>query len=119
VGKTSIATRFARNEFSDIQESTVGAVFLPHSLELQDYILKYEIWDTAGQERFRSLGQMYYKGSKAAIVVFDLTLYDTFKKAQQWIKELNENASADIVIALVGNKLDLEENRQVMTEEGQ
>ena len=48
VGKTSIATRFAKNEFSDIQESTVGAVFLPHSLELNDYILKYEIWDTAG-----------------------------------------------------------------------
>ena len=48
VGKTSIATRFAKDEFSDIQESTVGAVFLPHSLELNDYILKYEIWDTAG-----------------------------------------------------------------------
>jgi len=48
VGKTSIATRFAKNEFSDIQESTVGAVFLPHSIELDNYILKYEIWDTAG-----------------------------------------------------------------------
>ena len=59
---------------------------------------------------------MYYKGSKAAVVVYDLTIYDTFKKAQQWIRELNENASPDIVIALVGNKLDLEENRQVPSE---
>lgn len=48
VGKTSIATRFARNEFSEIQESTVGAVFLPHSIEMPEYTLKYEIWDTAG-----------------------------------------------------------------------
>ena len=62
---------------------------------------------------------MYYKGSKAAIVVFDLTIYETFKRAQQWIKELNENASPDIVIALVGNKLDLDDNRQVPTDEAQ
>lgn len=50
VGKTSIATRFARNEFSEFQEQTVGAVFLPHSIEMPDYTLKYEIWDTAGAD---------------------------------------------------------------------
>lgn len=64
---------------------------------------------------------MYYKGSKAAIVVYDITSYvfnlnnpkETFRRAKDWIRELNENASANIVIALVGNKLDLEESRQV------
>jgi Ras-related protein Rab-5C len=54
---------------------------------------------------------MYYKGSKAAIVVYDITNYESYKKAQQWIKELNENANPDIVIALVGNKMDIEDNR--------
>ena len=47
-GYMKLMKRFAKNEFSDIQESTVGAVFLPHALELSEYILKFEIWDTAG-----------------------------------------------------------------------
>jgi small GTP-binding protein len=64
-----------KDEFSDLQESTVGAVFLPHALELSDAIIKFDIWDTAGQERFRSLAPMYYKGSKAAVVVYDITVY--------------------------------------------
>ncbi len=59
---------------------------------------------------------MYYKGSKAAIVVYDITNYESYKKAQQWIKELNENANPDIVIALVGNKMDVEDSRQVQFE---
>lgn len=48
VGKTSIAFRFAKDEFSDFQDSTVGAVFLPHTIELGDLKIKFDIWDTAG-----------------------------------------------------------------------
>jgi len=113
VGKTSIAHRFVKNEFSENQESTVGAVFLWHALELPDCLVKFDIWDTAGQERYRSLAPMYYKGAKAAIVVYDITAYDTFRRAKEWVNELHQNASPNIVIALVGNKVDLEENRKV------
>jgi len=74
VGKTSIALRFAKDEFSDFLDSTIGAVFLPHAIELNDSKIKFDIWDTAGQERFRSLAPMYYKGSRAAIVVYDITV---------------------------------------------
>lgn len=117
VGKTSIAHRFVKNEFSENQESTVGAVFLWHALELQDCLVKFDIWDTAGQERYRSLAPMYYKGAKAAIVVYDITVYDTFRRAKEWVSELHQNASPNIVIALVGNKVDLEESRKVTTQE--
>jgi len=117
VGKTSIAHRFVKNEFSENQESTVGAVFLWHAIELNDCLVKFDIWDTAGQERYRSLAPMYYKGAKAAIVVYDITVYETFRRAKEWINELHQNASPNIVIALVGNKVDLEENRKVNTTE--
>ena len=74
---------------------------------------------------------MYYKGSKAAVVVYDITVYviflfeitkkkinivkETFKSAKEWIRELHENTSPDTVIALVGNKIDMEDNKQVPT----
>jgi len=99
------------------QESTVGAVFMTHAIELNDCMVKFDIWDTAGQERYRSLAPMYYKGAKAAVVVYDITSYDTFRRAKEWINELHQNANTQIVIALVGNKVDLEENRKVSTQE--
>jgi len=117
VGKTSIAYRFVKNEFSENQESTVGAVFMTHAIELSDCMVKFDIWDTAGQERYRSLAPMYYKGAKAAVVVYDISSYDTFRRAKDWINELHQNANPNIVIALVGNKLDLEESRKVQTQE--
>jgi small GTP-binding protein len=60
VGKSSIACRFVRNEFVHNHESTIGAAFLSHSVDLAEGHVKFEIWDTAGQERYRSLAPMYY-----------------------------------------------------------
>ena len=68
------------------------------------------MWDTAGQERYRSLAQMYYKNAIGACVVFDVTSRDSFEKCQQWVKELNEKAGADIRIVIVGNKIDLDDH---------
>lgn len=51
----------------------IGAVFLTHAIELEDCQVKFDIWDTAGQERYRALAPMYYKGAKAALIVYDIT----------------------------------------------
>ena len=69
--------------------------------------IKFEIWDTAGQERFASLAPMYYRNAQAALVVYDLTKPTSLIKAKHWVAELQRQASPGIVIALVGNKLDL------------
>mmetsp|Transcript_29610 Transcript_29610/g.70547 ORF Transcript_29610/g.70547 Transcript_29610/m.70547 type:complete len:128 (-) Transcript_29610:112-495(-) len=63
-----------------------------------------------------SLAPLYYRGASAAAVVYDITVKETFDKAQYWVKELQKNASGDIVMILVGNKTDLESMRQVPTE---
>ncbi|KAA8593099.1 hypothetical protein FQN60_018554, partial [Etheostoma spectabile] len=112
VGKSSLVLRFVKGQFDEFQETTIGAAFLAQSVCLDDTTVKFEIWDTAGQERYHSLAPMYYRGAQAAIVVFDIT-----KPA--WVKELQRQASPNIVIALAGNKADLAERRLVEYEEAQ
>jgi small GTP-binding protein len=62
---------------------------------------------------------MYYRGAQAAIVVYDITNYDSFERAKQWVKELQRQGNPNIVIALAGNKVDLADNRQVKFEDAQ
>lgn len=117
VGKSSIVHRFVKNTFDDLRESTIGAAFLTQSITFDNTTVKFEIWDTAGQERYKSLAPMYYRNANAALCVYDLTSRASFTKAQDWIKELKKQAPEGIVISLVGNKSDLEDEREVDLDE--
>ncbi|ODV80275.1 ras-domain-containing protein [Suhomyces tanzawaensis NRRL Y-17324] len=125
VGKSSLVLRFVSNDFQENKEPTIGAAFLTQKCTIGERTIKYEIWDTAGQERFALLAPMYYRNAQAALVVYDITKPASFIKARHWVKELHEQASKDITIALVGNKFDLVEDdeedslRKVSVEEGQ
>jgi small GTP-binding protein len=117
VGKSCITVRFTKNLFYEFQEPTIGAAFATYKLELNDRKVKFEIWDTAGQERYRSLAPMYYRGAKFAVVVYDITSISSFTGAKKWVQEIKNNCGDNCIIALVGNKLDLEERRKVDTKE--
>lgn len=117
VGKSCLVVRFVRDEFFEFQEPTIGAAFLTQTVSLDDSTVKFEIWDTAGQERYRSLAPMYYRGAAAAIVVYDITNPDSFTGAKSWVKELQRRGDPNVVIALAGNKADLESRRKVEFEE--
>ncbi|KAI9095827.1 ras family-domain-containing protein [Phlyctochytrium arcticum] len=120
VGKSSLVLRFVNNEFQENKEPTIGAAFLTQKCKLDDKIIKFEIWDTAGQERFHSLAPMYYRNAQAAVVVYDITKPASLDKAKTWVKELQRQANPNIVIALVGNKVDLASTgRAVPVEEAQ
>jgi small GTP-binding protein len=113
VGKSSLVLRFVSNEFQENKEPTIGAAFLTQKCPLPPSangsirsVVKFEIWDTAGQERFASLAPMYYRNAQAAVVVYDIFKPGSFVKARNWVNELKAQKS-DIIIALVGNKLDL------------
>ncbi len=112
VGKSCLTLRFVRNVYYEFQEPTIGAAFLAKTFNFQDKQIKLEIWDTAGQERYRSLAPMYYRGAKAAIVVYDITQKDTLNGAKSWIKELRTKEKSCVII-LVGNKFDLSDKRTV------
>uniref|UniRef100_A0A3Q1BYC5 small monomeric GTPase n=1 Tax=Amphiprion ocellaris TaxID=80972 RepID=A0A3Q1BYC5_AMPOC len=116
VGKSSLVLRFVKGQFHEYQESTIGAAFLTQTVCLDDTTVKFEIWDTAGQERYHSLAPMYYRGAQAAIVVYDIT---NTSCDHNWVKELQRQASPNIVIALAGNKADLANKRAVDFQEAQ
>ncbi|CUS21114.1 LAQU0S02e06172g1_1 [Lachancea quebecensis] len=114
VGKSALVTRFTTGAFHK-NNATIGAAFTTKvvSWETEEAIkqVKFEIWDTAGQERYRSLTPMYYRKTDVAFVVFDVADDTTFSKAGSWIDELkgymlSEDAH-EIIIKLVGNKIDL------------
>lgn len=107
VGKSSLVLRFVNNDFQENKEPTIGAAFLTQKCNLPTRTIKFEIWDTAGQERFASLAPMYYRNAQSALIVYDLTKPTSLIKAKHWVAELQRQASPGIVIALVGNKLDL------------
>eukprot|EP00246_Nothoceros_aenigmaticus_P011174 TRINITY_DN2950_c0_g1_i2.p1 TRINITY_DN2950_c0_g1~~TRINITY_DN2950_c0_g1_i2.p1 ORF type:complete len:200 (-),score=38.71 TRINITY_DN2950_c0_g1_i2:313-912(-) len=120
VGKSCIVLRFVRGQFDPASKVTVGASFLSQTVALQDSTtVKFEIWDTAGQERYASLAPLYYRGASAAVIVYDITNVDSFQKAQFWVKELQKHGTPGIVMALVGNKADLEDQRSVSQEDAQ
>ena len=66
--------------------------------------------------RYASLAPLYYRGAAAAVVVYDITNTESFSKAQFWVKELQKHGNPDMVVALVGNKADLEHQREVSRE---
>ena len=80
---------------------------------------RFQIWDTAGQERYRSLLPMYYRNAAAAIVVYDITEPSTFQVLKTWMKELKLQGPDGIVVAIAGNKSDLENKRAVDKLEGE
>eukprot|EP00540_Astrosyne_radiata_P011039 CAMPEP_0116830968 /NCGR_PEP_ID=MMETSP0418-20121206/5067_1 /TAXON_ID=1158023 /ORGANISM="Astrosyne radiata, Strain 13vi08-1A" /LENGTH=219 /DNA_ID=CAMNT_0004460149 /DNA_START=84 /DNA_END=744 /DNA_ORIENTATION=+ len=81
--------------------------------------VEFKIWDTAGQEKYQSLAPMYYRGAAAAIVVYDICSLPSFRMLQKWIDEMKTNGPPAIVIAICGNKSDLEEKRQVPKDEAE
>ncbi|KAH3767194.1 gtp-binding protein rab11 [Pelomyxa schiedti] len=106
VGKTSVGNMFVHGAFSSDYAATIGASFMSKNIAVADIQVKLQIWDTAGQERYRAMTPMYYRGSQAAIVTFDLTDADSYHAVQGWIKDLQQHITGDIIIVIVGNKLD-------------
>jgi Ras-related protein Rab-22 len=124
VGKSSLALRFVTDEFRPYSEATIGASFMSKSMtiptdENEHKNISFKIWDTAGQEKYRSLAPMYYRGSSAAILVYDIANPSTFAALQDWVNELNNNGPAGLVLAICGNKSDLEGDRMVGRSVGQ
>ncbi|TFK05020.1 Protein Wnt-8b [Platysternon megacephalum] len=114
VGKSSIVWRFVEDSFDPNINPTIGASFMTKTVQYQNELHKFLIWDTAGQERFRALAPMYYRGSAAAIIVYDITKEETFSTLKNWVKELRQHGPPNIVVAIAGNKCDLNDVREVM-----
>ncbi|KAH0534836.1 ras-related protein Rab-21 [Cotesia glomerata] len=119
VGKTSVALRYVEDKFNDKHLTTVQASFLNKKLNINSKRVNLAIWDTAGQEKFHALGPIYYRMSNGAILVYDITDEDTFQKVKSWVKELKKMLGDDVCLAIAGNKVDLEKDRNVSIEKAE
>lgn len=118
VGKSCILMRYADNSFTENFFNTIGVDFKIKTISLHDQVIKMQIWDTAGQDRFRTLTSSYYRGAHGIIIVYDVTNRDSFDNVRIWMQEIEKFASENVNKLLVGNKSDLEEQREVTYDEG-
>lgn len=117
VGKSSLLTRYSRNEFSNETKTTIGVEFASILVNIDHKHIKVTIWDTAGQERFRAATSAYYRNTLGAFVVYDITNRSTFLNVTKWIEELKEHAENEVCMTLVGNKCDLRHLRAISKDE--
>ena len=120
VGKTSIVNKIVSGEFNPISTPTLSSQYSHYSFDYDGTKFSFQIWDTAGDEKFRSIVPMFYRDSKAAFIVFALDSLESFKEVDYYYSTLtNFEKIEDIAVFIVGNKLDLVNNRMVSYEQGE
>ena len=118
VGKSNIILRYLKGQFQENYNVTIGLEMGFKNIQKNGKNYRVQIWDTAGQEQFRSISRGYYKNSVCAFVVYDITSEKTFDKITSWVEECQANCSKQIILFLIGNKIDLNDIRQVSYEKG-
>jgi Ras-related protein Rab-6A len=116
VGKTSIINVLMGQKFNNDYEASIGVDFFSKTIKYKGKIIKLQIWDSAGQEKFRSLIPNYIRGSSLVFIVYDISNKKSFNNVNSWVNFVNNIENSNIVI--VGNKIDLENKREVTYEEG-
>jgi len=106
VGKTCLVQRYVNGNYSDQNAATVGSAYFVKKEIVRNKVISLGIWDTAGAERFESMTKIYYRGSSACIICWDLTKENSFGRVRYWVDEILSNVS-DCRIYLVGTKADL------------
>lgn len=118
VGKTCVLNRETCDVFDNSTLPTMGASFTSRVYSIDDKEVHLQIWDTAGQERYKSMAPMYYRDSKAAIIMYSIIDIDSFNQIEFWIQSIKESEE-DIALYIVGNKVDLVQERIVSIEDAE
>ena len=118
VGKTSILLTYVE-ELDNEKYVSIGFDFKTKQLEIEDRFVRQQLWDTSGQERFRSLAKSHYKSLSGVMLVFDITNKKSFEAVDRWRNDALENANNEnLQFILVGNKKDLESDREITYSQG-
>ena len=119
VGKTNIMSKYLKNEFHEDSKATVGVEFGAKQFTVEGHKIKAQIWDTAGQERYKAMTSAYFKGAKGAFIVYDITNKSSFESVDRWLNDLRVSADKNLTVIIIGNKCDLEQQRDVKKEQGE
>ena len=119
VGKTCLLSMYVKG-MCEQSIPTIAIEFCTKEIELYDGTkIKVQLWDTAGQERFKSLAMTYYRKAYGILLLFDVTKRSSFLACKNYLEEVRTNSDKKCVIYLVGNKIDLANNREISTEEAE
>ena len=119
VGKSSILNRFYQDKFEQDYQATIGLDFHSKNVNINGTPVRLLLYDTAGQEKFKSLIPMYIRDANIILVVYDITNKDSFVHTEHWVNETKDLKREDAIFVLVGNKIDLEENRIIQSKEAE
>ncbi|XP_019335285.1 ras-related protein Rab-28 isoform X2 [Alligator mississippiensis] len=122
-GKTSLATRFAQEAFGKQYKQTVGLDFFLKRITLPGNVnVTLQLWDIGGQTIGGKMLDKYIYGAQGILLVYDITNYQSFENLEDWynvVKKVNEESETQPLVALVGNKIDLEHMRTVKADKHQ
>jgi Ras-related protein Rab-21 len=113
VGKTSILCKYFKHKFDEGQKSTVNPSLFEKEVTYKGKKVQIKFWDTAGQEQFNAISTIYYQNAKGALLVYDVTIFETFKKVESWVHTLQEVVGKDITFVIAGNKFDLSDKNSL------
>jgi small GTP-binding protein len=112
VGKTSLVERFVNEKFEEDYHATLGYNVYEKQLPFLNFTISLIIYDIGGQEKFRDLRKKYAEGANTAFIVYDITDRKSYDSLSAWKSDLSEFAG-NIPFFIIGNKFDLQVNRQV------
>ena len=117
VGKTSIINRFKHNKFVGNIEPTLALDFQSKEIFIDNINVKLLLYDKAGQEKFRTLIPLYTREANIIFFIYDITNSDSFHNIEKWYNSLENVNKNEAIFFLVGNKIDLNDERKVPEEE--
>ncbi|XP_072311172.1 EF-hand calcium-binding domain-containing protein 4B isoform X2 [Eucyclogobius newberryi] len=119
VGKTSLLRSFCEGRFHPTTTATIGIDYSVKTLTLDNMQIAVQLWDTAGQERYRSITKQFFRKADGVVVMYDVTVQESFKAVRPWLLNVQEAAGEGVPILLLGNKMDIEGERAVSFKEAE
>ena len=113
VGKTEILSKYFNKKFDEGQKNTINPAFYEMTREYQGKKVILKFWDTAGQEAFNAINTMYYQDAVGALLIYDVTIFETFEKVKCWVHTLQEAVGMDITLVIAGNKFDFADKNMI------
>ena len=119
VGKSSFILKYTENNFQEIYLATVGIDFKVKTLIIKDKQYKLFFYDTTGQEKYKSISLNVIKTAHGVVLMYDITNKSSFESIPDWISSIKEAKGDNFPMILLGNKKDLEKERQISIKEGE
>ena len=119
VGKSCLTLRGTKDKFKDFYTPTIGFEFLALNVRIKNKVIRLQIWDTCGQEIYRSLISSFYRNSSLAMIVYAIDNEESYNNLESWLDEIKCQTHPNLKIFLIGNKIDLEENRVIEKEKAE